>query len=224
MVLIVGIADIEQRPRIEGETITLANPWWQVDIRLGGDAGPCRVVDRRNGLIVADQRYSYDLDLLTGPLRHGSRGLIDVTHHEQVEADGGQSVVLEGRLDFGKSGPTDVFLQHRITLPADAPWLEEQLTLQHRFGRHTHFMQGLRFWLRKMLYDRGEQTWADGLDRFRLTPVPHRRRFGHRVDRRTTDYSASDLFPLSWDRRNNLPDHGSEAWIWGDGERGVLDR
>jgi hypothetical protein len=218
----VGTVDTTRQETRSGETVILANAWWEVDIRLGADAGPCRVVDRRNGITVADQRYCYALDVLTGPLRHSCRGLTEVTHREQEEAGGGRSVVLEGRLDFGKSGPTDIFLRHRIALPADAPWLEEQITLLHHFGRHTHAMQGLRFGLRKMLYDRGAQNWSDGLGRFRLTPVPHRRRFGHRVDRRTTDYSAADLFPLSWDRKNNLPDHGSEGWIWGDGTRGIL--
>ncbi|MGH2390629.1 MAG: hypothetical protein ACRDIE_20710 [Chloroflexota bacterium] len=206
----------------ESETVTLANPWWEVNIRLGAEAGPSRVMDRRNGIIVADERYCYKLDVLTGSLRHGCRGLVEVQHRRQEASDGGQSVILEGRLDFGKEGPTDIFLRHRITLPADAPWLEEQITLIHRFGRHTHAIEDLRFGMRKMLFDRDRQTWADGLDRFRLTPVPHRRRFGHRVDRRTTDYTAADLFPLSWDVRNNLPDHGSEGWIWGDGTRGVL--
>jgi hypothetical protein len=131
-------------------------------------------------------------------------------------------VILEGRLDFGTDGPTDIFLRHRITLPADAPWLEEQLTLEHRFGRHTHRLDGLRCGLRKLLFDRERHAWSAGMDRHRLMPVPHRRRFGHRVDRRTTGYTAADLFPLSWDPHNNLPDHGSEAWLWGDGERGVL--
>jgi hypothetical protein len=202
--------------------VTLANPWWEVAVSLGADAGPCRIVDRRHDLVMADERYCYSVEIMTGTLRQRSRGLVELTHHEFDAPEGGQGLVLEGRLDFGKDGPTDIFVRHRITLPSDAPWLEEQITLQHRFGRHTHQVEGLRFGLRKLLYDREQTAWVDGADRFRLTPVPHRRRFGHRVDRRTTHYTAPDLFPLSWDARNNLPDHGSEAWIWGDGERGVL--
>ena len=204
------------------QTLTLANRWWEVTVGFGPDPGPTRVVDRNHGLLVADAPYCYALDVLTGPLRYTCRGLVEVTY-QQVEHDGGaQSVVLEGRLDFGKGGPTDIHLRHRITLPTDAPWLEEQITLQHRFGRHTHQLEGLRFGLRKMLFDRARYAWCDGADRFRLIPVPHRRRFGHRVDRRTTDYSAADLFPLSWDTQNNLPGHGSEGWVWGDCERGIL--
>jgi hypothetical protein len=207
---------------IDSADLTLANSWWKVVIRTGTDPGPSQVVDLRNGLIVADQPYCYKLETRTGALRHSCRGLVEIVPQLDGGADGAQTVILEGRLDFGKDGPTDIFLRHRITLPADAPWLEEQITLHHRFGRHTHELHGLRFGLRKLLFDRERHAWSDGLDCFRLTPVPHRRRFGHRVDRRTVDYSAADLFPLSWDVRRNLPDHGSEGWIWGDGERGVL--
>ncbi|HWE62927.1 MAG TPA: hypothetical protein VHB98_14530, partial [Chloroflexota bacterium] len=118
------------------QTITLTNPWWEVLLRLDADAGPCRIVDRCQGIVVADERYCYNLEVVTGPLRHRCRGLVDLTHRRQDDADGGQTVILEGRLDFGKDGPTDIFLRHRLTLPADAPWLEEQITLRHRFGRH----------------------------------------------------------------------------------------
>ncbi len=206
----------------QAQTLVLANAWWEVTLRLGTQAGPSRIVDRQHGLIVADEPYCYRLDVLSGSLRHSCLGLVEVTHRLSPEPDGGQTVVLEGRIDLGRQGPTDVYLRHRITLPADAPWLEEQITLQHRYGRHTHRLENLRFGLRKRIYDRARYAWCDGMDRFRLTPVPHRRRFGHRVDRRTTDYTAADIFPLSWAPNGNLPDHGSEAWLWSDGERGVM--
>ena len=211
-----------ERPLLDEQAITLANPWWEVSVGVGLNPGPARVVDRRNGLLVADAPYCYALEVQAGALRFACRGLVEVADHRHQGDDGTQSVILEGRLDFGKDGPTDIHLRHRITLAADAPWLEEQITLRHRFGRHTHKLENLRFGLRKLLFDRARYAWRDGADRFRLVPVPHRRRFGHRVDRRATDYSAPDLFPLSWDPRNNLPGHGSEGWLWGDGERGVL--
>lgn len=219
---VITVKPEERQTTDDEEIVALVNPWWEVAIRLGSDPGPSRIVDRRNGLVVADERYCYSLEVVTEAQRYGCRGLVELAHRQQGEPDGGQSVILEGRLDFGKDGPTDIFLRHRVTLPADAPWLEEQITLQHRFGRHAHQLEGLRFGLRKLLFDRERHAWADGMDRCRLVPVPHRRRFGHRIDRRTTEYTAADLFPLSWDPRNNLPDHGSEAWLWGDGERGVL--
>jgi hypothetical protein len=139
---------------IDGADLTIANSWWKVVIRTGTDPGPSQVMDLRNGLIVADQPYCYKLETRTGALRHSCRGLVEVVPRMDGGAGGAQTVILEGRLDFGKDGPTDIFLRHRITLPADAPWLEEQITLHHRFGRHTHELHGLRFGLRKLLFDR----------------------------------------------------------------------
>jgi hypothetical protein len=206
----------------EAQTLVLANAWWEVTLRLDAQAGPSRVVDRQNGLIVADEPYCYRVDVVTGSLRQSCLGLVEVTHRQYTEPDGGQTVVLEGRIDLGRRGPTDIYLRHRITLPGDAPWLEEQITLQHRFGRHTHQLENLRFGLRKRIFDRAQYAWWDGMDRFQLTSVPHRRRFGHRVDYLATGYSAGDLLPLSWAPNGNLPGHGSEAWLWSDGERGVM--
>src|SRR5579862_3324071 len=191
MVLAVTTPESLRSPTTDAQLLTLANPWWEVTVRLDGDAGPCRILDRRQGILVADERYCYALEVVTGPRRFRCRGLVELTHGRQGEPGGGQSVILEGRLDFGGDGPTDIFLRHRITLPADAPWLEEQITLQHRFGRHTHLLDGLRFGLRKLLFDRERSVWSDGMDRFRLVPVPHRRRFGHEVDRRAPDYAAA---------------------------------
>src|SRR5690242_3567024 len=105
-----------------GQALTLANPWWEVTVGLGSEPGPSRVVDRSNGLLVADAPYCYALDVLTGPLRLACRGLVEVTHRQIAHDGGAQSVVLEGRLDFGKGGPTDLHLCQRITLPGDAPW------------------------------------------------------------------------------------------------------
>src|SRR5579885_2426848 len=105
-----------QRSAIGDQALTLENPWWEVTIGLGAEPGPSRVVDRRNGLIVADAPYCYALDVLTGPLRFSCRGLVEVTCRRSEEG-GAQSMILEGRLDFGKGGPTDIHLRHRVTLP-----------------------------------------------------------------------------------------------------------
>jgi hypothetical protein len=211
-----------QQPATGAQPVTLANPWWEVTVDVGPTPGPSRVADRRYGLVVADQPYCYALEVPAGARRFACRGLVGVTLRQVGHGGGGQSVVLEGRLDFGEGGPTDIYLRHRLTLPDDAPWLEEQITLQHRFGRHTHQLENLRFGLRKLLFDRARYAWSDGADRFRLVPVPYRRRAGHRLDRRTADYAAADLFPLSWEAQHQLPGHGSEGWVWGDGERGIL--
>jgi len=214
------ITHASHQPPVDSDQVRLTNDWWEVDIRLAGDAGPCRILDRRHGLVVADEHYSYSLDVITGPLRNTSQGLKDVTFSRQITEDG-QSIILEGQLDLGRSGPTDIYIRHRITLPDDAPWLEEQLSLVHRFGRHTHQFADARFGFRKVLYDRERNAWKDGLDRFRLVAVPFRRHLGQHQDRYLAEYAMADLFPR-WDPRGNLPNCGSEAWIVTDAERGLL--
>jgi hypothetical protein len=131
-------------------------------------------------------------------------------------------VTLEGRFLFGKLGPTDIGFRHRLTLPHDGNYLEEQITLLHISGPDAHELSDLRFGFRKVLFDRNSYQWLDRAGEFRLVPVPHRRRFGHSVDRRREDYSAADIFPQSWEPGGNLPGFGSEAWAWTDGEVGIL--
>src|SRR5579875_2581455 len=134
------IAANPHQPAIEFGLVRLVNPWWEADIRLAGDAGPYRIMDRHHGLLVADERYCYAVDVVTEPLRHACQGLVDVTYTQHAGV-GRQSILPEGRLNFGIAGPTDIYLRHRITLPDEEPWLEEQLILLHRFGRHTHHLR-----------------------------------------------------------------------------------
>ncbi len=202
-------------------TIRLANAFWDVEIGVGENTGPHRVVDLTNNLVIADERYCYNLTAQTSGFEHVSQGVTNVTAREERDAHG-HSVILEGRFAFSRLGPTDIGFRHRITLPADGGHLEEQVTLVHIFGPDAHTLSGLRFGFRKVLYDREAWEWRENTDRFRLVPVPHRRRFGHNVDRRTEDYTAADIFPQSWEAGGNLPGFGSEAWAWTDGDKGVL--
>ncbi len=202
-------------------TIRLANEFWEVEIGIGEDTGPHRVVDLTNNLVVADERYCYNITAETNGFEHSSQGVINVTARQESNVDG-QSVILEGRFSFGRMGPTDIGFRHRLTLPSDGGYLEEQITLVHVFGPDEHKLSDLRFGFRKILFDRNAWTWRDNLDQFKLVPVPHRRRFGHSVDRRTEEYSAPDIFPQSWEPGGNLPGFGSEAWAWTDGAKGIV--
>jgi len=206
---------------VSESVIQLTNDWWDVEIGISENPGPRRVVDLRNGLVVADENYCYAVNAETYGYHHKSLGVIDTSARREDDSSG-QTVVLSGRFDFGKNGPTDIGFRHRITLPADGAWLEEQITLVHLYGPDRHELSGLRFGFRKILFDRDRYDWRDGADQFRLIPVPHRRRFGHSVDRLLGEYSAADLFPQSWDPAKNLPGYGSEAWLWTDRNRGVL--
>jgi hypothetical protein len=202
-------------------TVRLANPFWEVEIGVSERTGPFRVVDRTNDLVIADEDYCYTVTVVTGTYRHASQGVTDVVATEEAD-ERGQHVILEGRFQFAALGPTDIGFRHRITLPTNGGFLEEQVTLVHRFGPDEHTLEDLRFGFRKVIFDREQARWRDRADRYHLIPVPHRRRFGQKVDRRLEQYTAADIFPQSWDPESNLPGFGSEAWAWTDGSRGIV--
>jgi hypothetical protein len=203
------------------EKIQLSNQYWDVEIGVSDHAGPYRVVDRVNGLVVADEDYCYKVTTVTGSHRHVSQGVTDVVAMESLD-ERGQHVVLEGRFQFAALGPTDIGFRHRITLPTNGEYLEEQVALVHVFGPDEHTLEDLRFGFRKIVFDRERTSWRDRADTFSLIPIPHRRRFGHKVDRHLEQYTAADIFPQSWDPMANLPGFGSEAWAWTDGETGIV--
>src|ERR1700712_860132 len=113
--------------------IRLTNRFWDVEIGVAENTGPHRVVDLKNNLVVADESYCYGVTAQTNGFEHASQGFTNVTARE-VSDERGQSVILEGRFYFGRMGPTDIGFRHRITLPADGGYLEEQVTLVHIFG------------------------------------------------------------------------------------------
>ena len=210
-----------QDSAVTTSSVRLTNDYWDVEIGVGEDTGPHRVVDLTNNLLVVDESYCYNLTAVTNGVTHERLGLGDVTAQELVD-ERGQSVILEGRFLFGRRGPTDIGFRHRITLPTSGSYLEEQITLLHIFGTDRHELTDVRFGFRKVLFDRESFQWRDGADKFRLVPVPHRRRFGISLDRKRNDYSAADLFRKAWEPHTSLPDFGSEAWAWTDDEKGVL--
>lgn len=200
---------------------TLANELWEIEFGRTDAPGPLRIRDRRSNKYIADAPYCYSIDIETNGFRHKSTRFSKWSL-ESTSADAGESLTLVARFDFGKDGPTDIGIQHRLVLPSDAPWLEEQITLTHTFGPDTHTVKNLRCGFRKRLYDRNNWDWVDHADTFELVSVPHRRRLGHSIDRKTDHYTAADLFPQSWDPDGNLPGYGSEGWIWTDGSTGLL--
>src|SRR5688572_23385087 len=202
-------------------TVQLANLFWDVEIGVSERTGPFRVVDRSNSLVVADEDYCYKVTVVTGEHRYTALGVTDVTATESTD-ERGQHVVLEGRFQFARLGPTDIGFRHRISLPADGGYLEEQVTLVHIFDPDEHTLEDLRFGFRKVIFDRENAEWRDRADKFNLIPIPHRRRFGHKVDRHLMQYTAADIFPQSWDPAFNLPGFGSEAWAWTDGSAGIV--
>ncbi len=206
--------------KYENDTLSLT-------VDIDGEISPCRLMDRKGKFLYADERYSYSLTLEHGGKLYTSRSLL----YERHEAQRGEEtrVLLEGRLDFGPGGPADVHVAQQFRIPRKGSFLEERITIINK-GSFNYKVIDIAFGFRKTLYHREKAKWADGFEDFRLVPVPHRRRFGQRVDRRVSDYSLADLLPHMWEdireiggpSGRNIPDHGSEGWVWTDGRMGLL--
>jgi hypothetical protein len=119
-------------------------------------------------------------------------------------------------------------VQQLFRIPAEGPYVDEEVNIINK-GSEDYAIGDIAFGFRKKIYRREEVAWVQPFEDYSLVPVPHRRRFGHRVDRKVSDYKTPDLLPHMWtDTRvggpegQNLPDHGSEGWVWTDGKKGLL--
>lgn len=219
------------------KTVEIRNHRWLLRVDIAGRLNPGYLCDLERNQALANELYCYQFSISP----RGEWGFVggrDATHQQASGVlraqgvlfsewsasylpEGGKEVRFRGRLDFGLLGPTDLFLEHTFRLPDDQPWFEEQIRLQHRFGRDQHAINDIRFGFRKTLYDRDSQAWIDGADRTRLVPVPHRRRWGQEVDYLADSYTMNDLVPGNWSGQQ-LPGRGAEAWVWTDGDAGYL--
>ncbi len=206
--------------------MTISNDRLSLLIDVDGQGGPRRIVDRLQKITWADDAYSYGLRVVSEHKEHTSRGLL---FERQEKQDAGDGWLFEGRLDFGPGGPADLIVEHVLRLPKKGAFFEETLAIRNT-GTRPYRVLDLAFGFRKVIYARAT-GWAEGFEDFQLVPVPHRRRFGHRVDRKLTGYRLPDLLPHMWEgvpagpdepADRNLPDHGAEGWVWTDGRRGLL--
>lgn len=201
--------------------LTFRNRWWELAIGTSPFVNPHRLVDLATGFVAADEDYCYSFSLSFSDGQRTASRVRYLSHSVGERPDGGRTLTVVGRLDFGLLGPADVEIEHSFCLPATEPWLEEQISLVHRYGRDSHQVSGLRCGFRKVVYDRDVEAWRDGLDAFKLVPVPHRRRWGQALDHHMVEYSMPDIIPASWGPRQ-LPGRGAEGWVWTNGERGLL--
>ncbi|MBN1686619.1 MAG: hypothetical protein JW852_08185 [Spirochaetales bacterium] len=207
--------------------MTYENESLSLTIEIDKKINPCRLLDKPGRLSYADGPYSYVMTVARGGEVFMSGSLLYEHHDEMAAEDTG--VVLEGRLDFGRGGPEDIRVNHEFLIPREGGFFEERIGVTNS-GTSTYKVIDIAFGFRKIIYHREKATWADGFEEFSLVPVPHRRHFGQRVDRRLKEYTLTDLLPHLWeDVRDvggapgrNLPDHGSEGWVWTDGAKGLL--
>lgn len=205
----------------------LRNHHWLLRVDIDGMLNPSYLLDIKRNIAVADESYCYQLSIapsgewgyVGGVL--SAHGVLFLDWSEVDLPGGGKEISFRGRLNFGLLGPTDIFIEHRFRLPDEQPWIEEQVRLQHRFGRDQHAVSDMRFGFRKTVYDRDRQAWLDDADRSYIVPAPHRRRWGQEVDYLAESYTMNDLVPANWSGEQ-LPGRGAEAWIWTNGATGYL--
>jgi hypothetical protein len=210
-----------------GQTeIELVNPDWRLRVEVGERLNPYELVHLASGRYLADENYCYQLTVSGttasgyhgGPLKCQNVRTVDWS----LEHDGDDTtLVLTGQLEFGPAGPTNIRLEHRVTLCA-AGRVVEQISLVHHRGRDRLELCGLRFGFRKTLFDRFAFAWRPGADTGRLVPVPLRRHLGQGTDHHLAGYAAADLHPEEWTGRRSLPGRSAEAWLWSEPERGFL--
>jgi hypothetical protein len=211
----------------ESQAVTLSNERLSITIDVGEHVDPRQLLDRKEKILYADEGYSYALCLECDGREYRSHALLYERHAKLDEGDSG--VLLEGRPDFGQEGPRDILVQQVFRVPKNGDFFEESISLRNR-GSRKYKVRDVAFGFRKIIYNRNKAKWADAFEDFILVPVPHRRRFGHRVDRKVSEYTLADLLPHMWENvpgpgepdDRNLPDHGSEGWVWTDGRRGLL--
>jgi len=98
----------------------IANSLWEIEFSGDGAAGPLRVVDRRTNRTIADAPYCYSIEVETHGFRHKATQFGECRLESKSNGQG-DSLTLVGTFDFGKDGPTDIGIRHRLSLPTDAP-------------------------------------------------------------------------------------------------------
>ena len=180
--------------------MTLSNDRLSITVEVGENVDPRLIADKREKILYADEGYAYELCLERDGKEYWSHSLLCERHEETIEGD--IRVLIEGRPDFGKDGPKDVHVQQVFRIPKNGAFFEETISLRSS-GSQGYRIKDIAFGFRKIIYHRTKAQWADAFEDFVLVPVPHRRRFGHRVDRKVSEYKLADLLPHMWE---NVPD------------------
>ena len=203
--------------------VTIANTHWQVGLKPGPGL-KAEVVHKPSGIVLAEGDYSYSF---------GTPSFTEAV----INQDGKTKIVrLRGEIAGG------IELHHEFRVPADEPWVEEQITISNRGSAVLALPYDRCGFVLPLTVQAGVVTGP--LTNFKVTAVPYRREpNGNR-----TQYADYTLFQvLSEPRRSHLrgeppimrsgnvvhtansgniqtqyPLYASEGWILTDGGRGFL--
>ena len=223
--------------------LIFSNDRLELEIGLTNHINPFRLRDIKENITYADADYSYSLgirknrdhqalDAASGESIAGGEIVHSLGLHysgHQVNQDDylGTEIQLEGYLEFEGNYTSDIWLTHVFKIPTgESSFIEEEITILNK-GTHTYEVSDISFGFRKKIFLRDQNQWANSFQDYDLVAVPHRRRFGHRFDRKLSHYTITDLVPAIWEKTGegtaeNLPDHASEGWVWTDSVRGML--
>jgi hypothetical protein len=212
---------------IPGKIVEFRNNNWLLKVEIDRYLNPNFLQNLDTGELIADENYLYQLEVK----KFGSDGyqgddkkstkVIFQNWNGKVESNY-TNLTFTGTFDFGNKGPTDILIEHNFRLYSDQTKIEEWISIVHPNGYDSHSLPTLRFGFQKIIFNRQQGTWIDYSDQKKLTPVPFRRHVGQ-VDYKMSSYSSADLFP-NWllPASEDLPQRGSEAWLWGDNNSGLL--
>jgi len=207
--------------------VEFKNEDWLLEVEIYPYLNPSFLQNLKTHEIAADERYLYNLEIQKSGI-DGYQGddkisdqIIFQKWTSEVTANY-TTLIFHGRFDFGKKGPTDILIEHCFRLHTKQSKIEEWISITHPNGYDSHVLLNLRFGFQKIIFNRKEGNWVDYSDQKELTPVPFRRHVGQ-VDYKKYSYSSSDLFP-NWllPASEDLPQRGSEAWLWGDADSGIM--
>lgn len=207
--------------------IEFKNDDWLLEIEIDEYLNPNFLQNLKTGKISADERYLYQLEVQKNGIDgyQGDDKKANQVYFQKwtsdIDADS-TTLTFFGRFDFGNKGPTDILIEHCFKLYVNQSKIEEWISITHPNGYDSHSLSNLRFGFQKIIFDRKMGNWIDNLDQSKLTPVPFRRHVGQ-VDYKKSSYSSADLFP-NWllPASEDLPQRGSEAWLYGDDDSGIL--
>ncbi len=225
----VGVAQPQYEPPGKGaparSPVTIGNTQWQLTLRPGPGL-KAEMVHTPSGIVLAEGDYSYSF---------GTPSFGEATIDQ-----GGKTKIVRLRGEI----PGGIELQHEFRIPAEEPWVEEQITISNRGSAILALPYGRCGFVLPLTLQAGAVTGP--LQGFKVTAVPYRREpNGNRTQ--YADYTLSQV--LSEPRSSHLradtpiervgnvvvtavyasgiiqtlyPFYASEGWILTDGHRGFL--
>jgi hypothetical protein len=209
----------------ERSPVIIGNTQWQLSLKPGSGL-KAEVVHKPSGIVLAEGDYSYSFGT-------PSFGEADINQ-------GGKTKVarLTGEI------PGGIELQHEFRVPAEEPWVEEQITISNHGSAVLALPYGRSGFVLPLTLQAGLVTGP--LQGFKVTAVPYRREpNGNRTQ--YADYTLLQVLSEPWsshlraetpiDRVGNVvvttvymsgiiqtlyPFYASEGWILTDGRRGFL--